>query len=223
MRISAPLRLWYDKAARSKAGTWRKTSERPSGWASYLGGRLVGVGAVKRLGAHHNTIVRCSGFKNLASFSAEIGYFYLDPSCRGKGFAGKLFSYCCQGPRTQCTRRPERITRQCSTFSRKTASHVSVAAGIRDNVRERRFTSGSCPRERHPPQWRCRGTCHLSKLIQVVFSWQEDYPPLSRSCAGPNSLLSRYRSRFDSRCGTGCGGPEGTAASRGGPRAFPRG
>jgi ribosomal protein S18 acetylase RimI-like enzyme len=59
--------------------------------AVFLGDRLVGVGAVKRLGAHHDTIIRRSGFRDLASFSAEIGYFFVDPTCRGKGFAGKLF------------------------------------------------------------------------------------------------------------------------------------
>jgi GNAT superfamily N-acetyltransferase len=58
--------------------------------AVFLGDRLVGVGAVKRLGAHHHTIIRCSRFKELDSFSAEIGYFYIDPSCRRKGFAGKF-------------------------------------------------------------------------------------------------------------------------------------
>jgi ribosomal protein S18 acetylase RimI-like enzyme len=54
-------------------------------------GRVVGVGAIKWPGAHRDTIVRRSGFTDLNSFSAEIGYFYVHPSCRARGFAGKLF------------------------------------------------------------------------------------------------------------------------------------
>jgi GNAT superfamily N-acetyltransferase len=59
--------------------------------AVILGGRLVGVGALKELGTHHDTIIRRSGFGDLASFSAEIGYFFVDPTCRGKGLAGNMF------------------------------------------------------------------------------------------------------------------------------------
>jgi RimJ/RimL family protein N-acetyltransferase len=59
----------------------------------FLGGRLAGVGALKRLGAHHDTIIGCCGFKDLNSFSAEIDYFHIDPSGRGKGFAGKLVKF----------------------------------------------------------------------------------------------------------------------------------
>lgn len=59
--------------------------------AVFVGDRVVGVGAVKRLGTHHDTIVRRSGFKDLNACSAEIGYFYVHPSCRGKGLAEKLF------------------------------------------------------------------------------------------------------------------------------------
>ena len=57
----------------------------------YTGGLMVGVGVIKRLGTHHDTVVRCSGFLDPGGFSAEIGYFYIDPSRRQKGLAGSLF------------------------------------------------------------------------------------------------------------------------------------
>ena len=45
--------------------------------AVFIGDRMVGVGAIKRLGNHHRTIIRRSGYKGLEGLSAEIGYFSL--------------------------------------------------------------------------------------------------------------------------------------------------
>jgi GNAT superfamily N-acetyltransferase len=169
----------------------------------FLEDRLVGVGAVKRLSAHHSTIVRRTGFKDLVSFSAEIGYFFVDPTCRGNGLAGNLFNALLSrspGAVYATTREDNEAMQRILTkngFTRagqpwdsrqSPGKRIHLWVGPRRDCRQNSDATKSSRLQ------------YLLKVILYFFS-AEDHPAVARSDC-PHSPLSRCPSRFDSHFGS---------------------